>query len=500
MAQSAVETRDGRGDAALTILAVATCAGTGLAGSLAAGLGWTDAAFVCNALTCLLLLAVGTRLVGGYNNLLCVFLFFHLIYGMSGPFAALYGEPLAPIFSVPYETDRYLVNLGLASVGLVLGMCVGLVTSGRTADETARIPMSSSQLAMGAVLFAATASGMELLNLARVGIGSLVQGKAVYQSDTDALLLTMPSYEVAKIGVALLALWLASRRADRDADAHADRGRRWGLLIFVAFLPLLAISLFLGRRGPLLDAFFVVAVGRTYALSLRRLRPKLVMSLLAVYFVMGMIFVNRAIIAYAAYSGDASDLVTRAFEPERIATALNPAATEFGSAFGNFSEYAKYDVAGPQYGRTYLESVALLIPGFMYPAIKPQPVAFAFRDRFFPSEAEMGAIGSTAYSSLLETYVNFREAGAFLIYLVLGFALVRLERRRFKRPSLFFVLAYLGSLPAAIVFHRSDFGAGALSPVVYAVVLAGVAAVTLRVIAYATQPVIPGTRPFARPW
>ena len=86
------------------------------------------------------------------------------------------------------------------------------------------------------------------------------------------------------------------------------------MLIFVAFLPLLAISLFLGRRGPLLDAFFVVAVGRTYALSLRRLRPKLVMSLLAVYFVMGMIFVNRAIIVYAAYSGDASDLVTRAFE------------------------------------------------------------------------------------------------------------------------------------------------------------------------------------------
>jgi len=481
------------------MLLVVACAGTALSGSLAAALGWTHAAFACNALTCVLLLAVGARLAGGYNNLLCVFLFFHLIYGMSGPFAALYGEPLAPIFSVPYETGRYLANLGLASFGLLLGMSVGVATAGRMPEGTARIPVSSTQLAMGAVLFAAMASGMELINLARVGVGSLVQGKAVYQSDTDALILTMPSYEVAKIGVALFALWLAAKRAEKDSPT-ADRARPWGLVVFLAFLPLIALSLFLGRRGPLLDAFFVIAVGRTYTMSIRRLRPKLVMSLLLVYFVMGMIFVNRAIIAYAAFTGDASDLATRALEPERIATALNPAATEFGSAFGNFSEYAKYDVAGPQYGRTYLVSGALLIPAFMYPGSKPQPIAFEFRDRFFPSEADMGAIGSTAYSSLLETYVNFREAGAFVVYLLIGFALMRLERQRFRRPSVLFVLAYLGSLPATITFHRSDFGAGALSPVVYAIVLAAVAAAALRVIAYATQPVLSESRAFARLW
>ena len=485
---------------ALTILLVAACAGTAFAGAIAAGLGWTDAAFACNALTCLMLLVVGTRIVGGYNNLLCVFLFFHFIYGISGPFAALYGEPLAPIFSMPYETDRYLANLGLSSAGLLVGLCLGAVTAGRAREATARIPVSATNLAMGAVLFAAMASGMELINLARVGVGSLVQGKAVYQSDTDALVLTMPSYEVAKIAVALVALWLAAKRLERESTVSASRLRPWGLLVFLAFFPLLALSLFLGRRGPLLDAFFVIAVGRTYSMSIRRLRPRLVMSLLLVYVLMGMIFVNRAIIAYAAFTGDTSDLMTRAFEPERVATALNPAATEFGSAFGNFSEYAKYDVDGPQYGRTYLESVALLIPAFMYPATKPQPVAFAFRDRFFPSEADMGAIGSTAYSSLLETYVNFRETGAFLVYLLIGFGLMRLELQRYRRPSMFFVLAYLGSLPATIVFHRSDFGAGALSPVVYAIVLAGVAAAALRIIAYATQPVLPGMRPFARPW
>jgi hypothetical protein len=143
--------------------------------------------------------------------------------------------------------------------------------------------------------------------------------------------------------------------------------------------------------------------------------------------------------------------------PERLGVALNPAATEFGAAFGNFSEYTRLANDPPRLGSSYLRALVLPIPGFLYPGKKPQQPAYEFRDRFFASLATAGAISGTAYSSLLEAYVNFGVAGAGMVYFGMGLLLALAERARQTRPEAGWHIGYLLMVSSAVAFHRSDF-------------------------------------------
>jgi hypothetical protein len=320
------------------------------------------------------------------------------------------------------------------------------------------------------LLFALLATFLELTNLIRVGPSAAFEGKAVYQSAVDALTLTAPSYEVARIAFCLLGLAIAGRRRMKAADP-TYQVESYGVWFLIILLPLMILTLLLGRRGPILDWIFLYFVASTWYESRRRLGRAVATGILITYLTMGMLFANRATLAYSFLVNDFSMLVDHALMPEVIVSGLNPGGNEFGAAFGNFSEYNKYDVEGPQFGRTYLQGFALVVPSFLYPATKPQPVAYAFRDRFFPGVAEEGAISSTAYSSLLEAYVNFRNAGVVLVYALIGVCLYWLEALRRNSRSLVSAMIYLAVLPSAVVFHRSDFGASVISPVFFSLML-----------------------------
>ena len=137
--------------------------------------------------------------------------------------------------------------------------------------------------------------------------------------------------------------------------------------------------------------------------------------------------------------------------------ALNPAATEFGAAFGNFSEFVSQGGERPRLGSSYLQSLLLPIPEFLYPGKKPGQIAYQFRDRFFPAMADAGAIAGTAYSSLLEAYVNFGIGGGLAVYFLLGCLLCLAERVRVSAAGIQWHLGYLLLVSSAVAFHRSDF-------------------------------------------
>jgi hypothetical protein len=195
--------------------------------------------------------------------------------------------------------------------------------------------------------------------------------------------------------------------------------------------------------------------------------------ILLLYVASGLVFSNRAVIAYGFLSGNWRTAGEMSLTGERLLLALNPAATEFGSAFGNYSEYLNRSGALPALGETYVRGLTTPIPGFLYPGDKPQQAAYEFRDRFFPGLASQGAIAGTAYSSILESFVNFGPAGALFVYLIVGLGLGFAERGRWRAGRAGVHLLYLMLAVQAVAFHRSD-----LSSVIAATVIAGFIVVT----------------------
>lgn len=443
---------------------------TGCVAGLLATLGALGASLLFSVIAGIAVIGLGFQLMGGFNNLLFIFLGFHLLYGASGPVNALYGEPLSPLFSVPYETGAFLASFAYGTSALALGLFLYRVFSTSRATTSRTIAVDPALLGRVAIAFALLSSLMELSNLIRVGVTVPFEGKAIYQSAVDALTVTAPSYELSRIAIGLLGLSIAGARRARQENPMS-RSPAFGKLFVLIMLPLMLLTLLLGKRGPLLDWIFIYFIASTWYESRRRISRAIAIALVIVYVTMGMMFSNRAVIAYAFLVNDFSTLADHAMKREVLVTGLNPGGNEFGAAFGNFSEYYKHDVEGPQFGRTYVEGAALVAPSFLYPGTKPQPVAYAFRDRFFPGVADEGAIASTAYSSLLEAYVNFRWAGVVLVYFVTGLVLMWLESRRRRSPSLPSALLYLSALPTAFVFHRSDFGASVISPMFFASML-----------------------------
>jgi hypothetical protein len=462
-----------------------------LAASLCASLGALGASLALGGIAALALISLAFQLMGGFNNLLFVFVGFHLLYGLSGPVNALYGESIASPFSLPYETGAFLAAFAYSTAALALALLLAGPFFPAASSPRRFIDVDPALLGRMALIFAAFSTVLELSNLLRVGPTVAFEGKAIYQSAVDALTVTAPSYEVSRIAFCLLGLAVAGTR-EAKARSPEYKGGRYGALFLLLLLPMLLLTVLLGRRGPMLDWIFIYFVASTWYQSRRRIGRAVAVGTVVIYLAMGMLFANRAVLAYAFLINDFSTLGEHATQPEVIVSALNPGGNEFGAAFGNFSEYVKYDVEGPQYGRTYLEGAALILPSFLYPGTKPQPVAYAFRDRFFPGIADEGAIASTAYSSLLEAYVNFRQAGVVMVYFVIGLVLMWIEARRRESSSLARAMIYLSLLPSAFVFHRADFGASVVAPMFYSLVfIAGTMALlyVFRSVGRGTSPV-----------
>lgn len=436
------------------------------AGALAAVLGaggHPNSSLWFAVVASLALVALAAKSSKGFNTILVVFAVFHMIYGLSGPFAAVYGAHLPLIFTEPYETSAFLYNYSLATVGFALGLVAA--RPGHAIEPMARRSGRTPRLlAQYGILLACAASAMEMINCVRAGgLAVVLQGKEVYQSLTTALALDLPSNEMAMLATAVMALAVGMSRTP-GWPRTASVLRIHVATFVLALLPLLTIVVLLGQRGLLLGWVLIALVGATYGASVRRISGTLASLAIAVYLGMGLIYVNRSARGAALFIGDWSAVFRSAWNQDALRHAFDPAANEFGITLGNFSEYVKTGDHQLGLGRSYAVGLLLPVPSSLYPWQKPQQVSFEFRDRVFPGEAERGAIAGTAYSSILEAYYNFKEFGVWGIYLLIGMVLVTIERWRSRSGSLWFALIYLMLLPSAVSFHRSSFGDAVISP------------------------------------
>lgn len=437
-------------------------------GAVAAALGAGGRAelslwFAVSASVAVVALALASS--GGFNTLLVVFAVFHALYGLSGSFAAVYGAPLQPIYTEPYEVSRFLLNYSLATIGLALGVL--LLRSGRAVgvagSEWSRSPRL---LALYSIVLGSAASAMEVVNLVRVGgVPVLLEGKALYQSLSADLPMNLPSDEVAMLAIAIMALAVGASL--KSGWPPRDRVPRLHMGAFaLTLLPLLAVAVWLGQRGLLLGWVLITLVGVTYGTSMRRITFAMGTIALVVYLGMGLIYASRGSRGAALYGGDWTAILKSTLARQAVLQAINPASNEFGATLGNFSEYLKAGTQAPGLGKSYLVSLVLPIPSSLYPGRKPQQIGYEFRDLVFPAEAERGSIAGTGYSSILEAYYNFREPGVLVVYALVGMVLVTVERYRARSASFWFAVTYLMFLPSAVIFHRTAFGDAVVAPAI----------------------------------
>jgi len=424
-----------------------------LGGSLCAYGGYLWPSAITLLLACALLIRFGVRFGGSWATLLVVFLFFHAVYGLSGPFAVLSGGYLPGVFSPPFRVGEFLAALGLGTAALCVGLSVVMVLVPAGCELFKFLNREHLGSPRAGIAVIGLGSAMELTNCVRAGGWRLiVLGKAVYQSQVDALVLTLPASGVVALGLAILTLSMARRPGERRPGLSGGEV----FMLLLAAAPILLITLALGYRGPMMEWFLVGVLGWRYFNPLPRLGTRAVGVFVALYLASGLVYSNRAIIGYGLLTGDWGRVLQLAATSERLLLALNPAGTEFGAAFGNYSEYLNRASVEPSLGETYVRGLATPIPGFLYPGKKPQQVAYEFRDRLFPGLAREGTIAGTAYSSLLESFVNFGTGGAFAVYLVVGLVLGLVDRWRWRTKSVALHLLYLLLGVQAVAFHRSD--------------------------------------------
>lgn len=427
--------------------------------TMVAGLGgWPDLALGGAAAASVVSVMLARSTTGNVANLAVVFAIFHAVYGLSGPATVLLGGQLPDLFRAPPATALFLACYGAATVGLALAFGLAPRTWLRGGQPSATADTWLLPAAFGCGL---VATSMELVNFVRAGgLPTVILGKAAYQSRVADLTLTLPSDQLALLAVALFAL---------SIDREGGRSLWPRVVGFVALLsPLAILMAALGHRALLLNWTVAALLGVRLSAPPRRVAPRLVAALVAIYFVLGWLFANRALIGVSVATGDWGALFRESMRSERLAVAFNPAANEFGAAFGNFSEFV---AAGPQpkdLGASYLRALVLPIPSFAYPGNKPQQVSYEFRERFFPGESFAGSIAGTAYSALLEAYANFGLLGVAAVYLVVGIALASFEWLRQRFRSRIVAAGYLMMVPAAVAFHRSAFADGAIGPLVVA--------------------------------
>lgn len=410
-------------------------------------------------LSSVILIIWAKNLSENYITVTVFFIIFSVLYGISGPINALWGDGLPGIFSRPYAVKPFLISYSYASIGLIVGimlsdlLCRGKYSSRRNVN--AFNVNNNNKIIRISIILALIGSIFEVVNIIRIGgMTVLFTGKANCQSLITSLSLTLPSFYFINFAFAFLGLSLGRMRA--NGIKNSKQISKIILFIIVA-LPFLAVKTILGQRGQLLNLFIFLLVGITFYNPMKRIKPKVVVIVMIFYVFMSFLYCNRGIVSLI--QDDPSLFMERAFAKERLVEALNPGSNEFGAAFGNYSEfYNKYNEKfTPRYGETYLKGMVVFIPSFMYPGTKPIQIGYEFRNEFFKSEAKRGAIAGTGFSSILEAYINLKNIGVFLVYTITGFTIYTMDKK-FRGLNLFKNIIYITIFSCTISFHRSGFG------------------------------------------
>lgn len=391
--------------------------------------------------------------VGRINSVVFFFFFFYLIYGVTAPLSIMLGGGIPDIFSKPYPIDVFLFVYSLATTGVVFALITTKIDN-LAIQSSLRISYLATKkdALINSAIFLCTLSAIfDFINNLRVGFEYLLLDKAEYQSQIQSLSFTVPTSKLYLVALTMFCLGVA---------LHDRKVNKWKCLMFLIGLsPSIIIHLMTGQRGYLLTVVGVAFLSITYfkIIKLSALKFKYLFFSSILYISLVVLTVIRGVIGYSIEVGDYSLVQERLSNTELIVKRLNPAESEFGAPFGNFSEFIIKGGDSLQYGQTYLIAPVVLIPSFIYPGDKPTQAIYQFRDTFFQDEKYRGEIASTGFSSILEAFMNFGYLGVFFIFFLFAKLILLLEKSIWKSISLFTPLFAISLFNLSRSFHRSGF-------------------------------------------
>ena len=391
--------------------------------------------------------------IGNYSNIIILFYVFHILYGISGPFAEMYGEGLPEIFGEEYDFGAFFIAYAIATIALTIGIMITNIKKKENQKFKCieEVYINKKYYLSWSFALALISSIFEIINFFRVGgVSTLLKGKAYYQEAISNLSLALPSNIIITVAIAIFSLYIFSiYKKEKKLKIKYIFG------FIVELLQYLTITILLGQRGRLLEYLIIIFLAYTYINPMNKIKAKLVVIAICAYILLCFLFANRAIVQLLFTDPDY--FFREAFSAERLLPALNPGTNEFGAAFGNFNKFYISESKDYLYGSSYIKGLVIFIPSFLYIGEKPQQITYEFRDKFFPSEAERSSIAGTGFSSILEAYWNFGWVGIFLEYLLIGIILTYLENN-VKGKNTLYTLIYFFIGTATIAFHRNALG------------------------------------------
>lgn len=396
---------------------------------------------------------------------------FSALYALSSPFNIAFGlnENLTFISgNVNNNVFPFLVAYALSCIGYILACTCFLQReehwNNEAKDSTlGKEPLNINTLKMGFLFTALLASSFEIINLMRIGgVKMLFLGKGGYQSAVGDLSFSLPSETMYTLWGAFIGLYVSIGQKKKGNIKILT------ILLSLLFLfPFLMCKIILGMRGALVAALLSGIASYSVYRPIKTIRLKNIIWLCVVYIFLMFLYTNRGIVSLILTNPN--EFFVRAFDFSNLIEILNPGEGEFGAAFGNFCVfYEKYGMRFErQFGLTYIKGLIVSIPSFLFPVEKPLSITYVFRNEFFSSWASHSRIASTGFSSILEAYMNGGFFGVFLVYVVIGTVLKKIdELRNTKQKNILIVMITSSLAGLCIDFHRTEFG-GIFSSVVW---------------------------------
>lgn len=289
----------------------------------------------------------------------------------------------------------------------------------------------------------------ELINFVRVGGSTtLFEGKLVYQSALSDMGMVLPSELFFYISTSLFAIMLKMKS-----------NARLSVILFFIFNGFYIINnLIIGERGTIVNAIFMFVICYFWDTNVKSIKFKSVLFVTLAYLLLIVITVSRNFFDDDSKIFSLNNIVK--YTTDNIETfefALNPANSEFCTSALNFRVFVekKTDVDF-MYGATYVHFITQLLPKSINPFYSPS-LTIQFRDQFFSERGDKGSSGGTAYSSLMEAYMNLGFLGCFIFYAIIFFLLLKLETLKATNNNLVFILFYVLCFELILLFNRSAF-------------------------------------------
>ena len=394
-----------------------------------------------------------------FVSLSFVFVFFSCMYGVVGPFPFLLGGKIESIFpSIIFQyTDVFLCAFVLSCIGFNLGSLINILLKPRVNNDNQSKCSFLKQENVGSlcVISAFLTSLFEIVNLFRAGGEKILfLGKGVYQSAVGDLSLTLPSGGTYVICGLFLGLSIASYK-----KGYSTNIKKILVLTALFLLPFLFVKIIMGMRGALISAFLSGIASYSFICPMKKISLTLILFLIFVFMFFHFLYVNRGIVSLL--NDNPKLFVEKITDLNRYDVESSLTSGEYVCPIGNFLIfYEKYQSNFDlKLGSTYLKSLLLPIPGFLYPGEKPQQIIYEFRDEFFASWASRSRIASTGFSSILEAFINFGWLGIIVVYCFLGYVLSNIDAKKRRISNKWVVYVYSLMISSCMSFHRESLGA-----------------------------------------